>query len=215
MDEALKAHAAAGGALGQGMYAATSTLAKQIEQGAPVQVFVSADQRWMAWLAERALIDATSRVDIAANRLVLVAPASATFAVTLNQGADLAAAFAGRWTTGDPAHVPVGAYAKEALGWLGQWPALEPRLIAAADVRAALRLVERGEVAAGIVYATDARSSTAAAVVATFPAASHAPITYPAAIVGQGTPEARAFLAFLAGPGGQAVLARHGFLPPR
>jgi molybdate transport system substrate-binding protein len=213
MDAALKAHAQAGGALGQGMYAGTSTLAKQIEQGSPVHLFVSADQRWMDWLAERKLIDLASRTDIAANSLVLIAPTDAQFTVTLDNGSDLAAAIPGRWATGDPAHVPVGAYARQSLTWLGAWDALRPRLIATADVRAALRTVELGEASAGIVYATDVRGSAKVAVVGTFPAESHTPITYPAAVVGAGNPEARAFLGFLRGPGGQSVLAANGFLP--
>jgi molybdate transport system substrate-binding protein len=213
MDEAMKAHAQAGGAPGQGTYAAASTLAKQIEQGSPVHLFMSADQRWMDWLAERRLIDPASRTDIAANRLVLIAPADAPFTATLAKGSDLAATIPGRWATGDPAHVPVGAYARQSLTWLGAWDALQPRLIATADVRAALRTVELGEASAGIVYATDARSSAKVAVVGTFPVESHTPITYPAALVCTGNPAAGAFLDFLRGPGGQAVLARHGFLP--
>lgn len=211
LDEALAAHAAAGGGHGVGYYAASSSLARQIEQGLPVQLVITADERWMHWLAQRSLIDASSRAPIAGNTLVLVAPATAPFSTDLVPGSDCASAFVGSWTTADPAHVPLGSYAQQALVALGHWPALKPRLLPAADARAALRLVASGEAAAGVVYASDAQGSSAVTVVARFPAESHSPITYHAALVGRSQPAATAFQEFLRGAAGQAILVKHGF----
>ena len=214
-DAALAAFVAKGGTKGVGNYAAASALAKQIENGAPADLFISADLRWMDYLSEKKLIDAGSRVNLVSNSLVLIAPKERSFTITLAKGVELGKAFAGRWATGDPTHVPVGAYAQEALTILGAWDALKPRLVATADVRAALKIVELGEVNAGIVYATDAKSAKGVVTVATFPADSHKPILYPAAIVGKGNDAARAYLAFLVSAEGQAVLAKFGFQPAK
>jgi molybdate transport system substrate-binding protein len=219
VNEALDAHAAAGGARGTGTYAAASTLAKQIENGLPAQLFISADLRWADYLQKKNLLDAASRTTIAGNALVLIAPKERGFTWDpVAAPADLPKAFAGRWATGDPSNVPVGAYAQQALTKLSVWEAMQPRLIATADVRAALRVVELGEASAGIVYATDARRSQKSVVVATFPSVTHPPIVYPAAVIAgpedAGHQAARAFLAFLVSAPGQAVLAKHGFTPP-
>jgi molybdate transport system substrate-binding protein len=153
------------------------------------------------------------------NALVLVAPANAARPVVLAHGTDLAALLGrnGRLATGDPAHVPVGRYAQAALTWMGQWDAIAPRLARAENVRAALLLVERGEAPLGIVYATDAAASPGLRVVGTFPAESHEPITYPFALTrrAEASAEARALLAFLAGPEAAPTWQRFGFTLPR
>ena len=197
--------------------AASSTLAKQIEQGAPAGIFASADEQWMDYLAGRNLVDAASRRDLASNSLVLVVPADRPSTVDLKLGTDFAALFTGqRIATGDPAHVPVGRYAEQALKNLGGWNAVAPRLVRAESVRSALAFVERGEVGAGIVYSTDAAISSKVKVAGTFPASSHPAIVYPIALVaGRGDAEARALLAFLTGPEARTILKRHGFTDPK
>jgi molybdate transport system substrate-binding protein len=195
-------------------FASVSILARQIEQGAPTDLFASADEKWMDYLAERQLIAADTRKDLLGNELVLVVPADKPLHITIGPDTDLRAllAPAGRLATGDPAHVPVGIYAAQALQQLGLWDAIAPRLARTNDVRAALMLVERGEAAAGIVYATDAAASKAVMVAGTFPASSHDPITYPFAVTKAGdTAEARALLTFLAGPQVRAVFLQRGF----
>lgn len=195
-------------------FAASSTLARQVEQGAPANLFASADEKWMDYLAERKLIAADTRKDVLGNDLVLVVPADKPQHLTIDAKLNIAALLGpdGRIATGDPAHVPVGIYAEQALHGLGLWETLAPRLARTEDVRAALLLVERGEAPAGIVYATDAAVSKAVMVAGTFPANSHDPVTYPFAVTKAGdTPEARAFMAFLAGPDGRAVFLKRGF----
>jgi molybdate transport system substrate-binding protein len=195
-------------------FGASSTLARQIEQGAPATLFASADEQWMDYLAKRNLIVADTRKDLLSNKLVLIVPASHPQHVTIGPNFDLAALLGvnGKLTTGDPAHVPVGLYAKQALTKLGVWGVAEAHMAAAADVRGALLLVERGEAAAGIVYATDAAVSKGVVVAGTFPDDSHDPITYPFAIVkANDTPAARALLTFLEGPEAREVFAKRGF----
>lgn len=195
-------------------FGSSSTLARQIEQGAPANLFASADLRWMDFLAERKLIVTATRRDLLSNDLVLVVPAERKREVKIGPDLDLDALLgpAGRIATGDPAHVPVGTYAEQALRKLGLWDKVEKRLARTDDVRSALRLVERGEAVAGIVYATDAAVSTRVAVAGVFPAGSHDPITYPFAVTTAGdTPEARALLTFLDGPEARSVFARFGF----
>lgn len=197
--------------------AASSVLAKQIEHGAPAGIFVAANPDWMDYLDAQDLIVSKSRRDIAANRLALIEPEESDAAVDLDNPDSLVAALGpdGRLAVGDPAHVPAGDYARQALEALGLWAMLEPRLARAANVRGALALVERGESPLGIAYATDTAVSDRVKIVAIFPPSSHAPILYPAARVGAGDgPAAQAFLAFIQSPAGLAVLAEHGFLPP-
>ncbi len=200
-------------------FAASSALARQIEQGAPADLFLSADEAWMDHLAQRGHVVAATRIAALGNALALIAPADSAAAVRLERGADLLALLgpAGRLATADPAHVPAGRYAQAALTWLSQWERLEPRLARAENVRAALLLVERGEVPLGIVYATDARASAGVRVVGVFPAESHPPITYPFTLTrrAEGNAQARSLLAFLAGPEAQPVWQRHGFSLPR
>jgi len=189
--------------------AASSTLARQILAGADADVFISADQRWMDELEAAGRIVASSRADLAANRLVFVAPAgeSASFALDADPPAIRALALA------DPTHVPAGRYAQEALEWLGWWPALADRAITTPDVRAALRLVEIGEADVGVVYATDARISKRVAVLAIVPESAHTPIRYPAAMCADAHPDAAAFLRHLRSGRAAATLEAAGFSP--
>jgi molybdate transport system substrate-binding protein len=195
-------------------FGSSSTLARQIEQGAPANVFASADEKWMDYLADKKLIVSDTRKDLLGNDLVLVVPANKSQHTTIGHGFDLLGMLGpdGRVATGDPAHVPVGIYAEQALKKLGIWEAVLPRLARADDVRSALLLVERGEAPAGIVYATDAAVSKAVMVAGTFPADSHDPVSYPFAVVKAGdTPEARALMAYLDGPQTRAIFEKRGF----
>lgn len=196
-------------------FAASSALARQIEQGAAADIFASADERWMDYLAERNLIVPSSRTSALGNTLVLIAPStSAQGPVTVGSGLDLGALLGpqGRIAVGDPAHVPAGRYAQQALESLGLWQAASPRLARADNVRAALLFVERGEAPLGIVYGTDAAISDRVRVIGTFPAGSHRPISYPFALTTRGErPEARAFLTFLTGPAAVPTWKRFGF----
>lgn len=197
-------------------FASSSTLARQIENGAAAEIFLSADEEWMVYLDERSLVVRDTWSRPIGNRLVLVAPADRAHSISLEKRADLLAHLGdGRLATGDPAHVPVGRYAREALEHLGSWSALEPRLARAENVRAALALVERGEAPLGIVYATDARAARSVRIVAEFPAASHAPIRYSFAILaGHERDEVRAVLAFLISARSLEVFRSHGFDVP-
>jgi molybdate transport system substrate-binding protein len=195
-------------------FGASSTLARQIGESAPANLFVSADERWMDWLQQRDLIAPGTRRDLLRNTLVLIVPKDRARTVEIGPDLDVAVLLGpdGRLATGDPAHVPVGIYAEQALRKLGLWSKVQPHLAPAADVRAALLLVERGEAPAGIVYATDAAASPAVAVAGTFPESSHDPITYPVALTRSGdSAEARALLAFVEGPEAAAVFKRFGF----
>jgi molybdate transport system substrate-binding protein len=195
-------------------FGSSSTLARQIEQGAPADLFASADEKWMDYLAEKKLIVAGTRKDLLGNSLVLVVPGDKPRHVTIDAGFDLSGLLgpSGRLAVGDPAHVPVGIYAEQALRKLGLWDSIQPRLARTDDVRSGLLLVERGEAPAGIVYATDASVSKGVMVAGTFPPNSHDPISYPFALTKNGdTAEARALLAFLAGPQARTVFVQRGF----
>jgi molybdate transport system substrate-binding protein len=195
-------------------FGASSTLARQIEQGAPANVFASADEKWMDYLVEKKLIAVDTRKDLLGNDLVLVVASDKPIHVTINKSFDLMAVLGanGRLATGDPAHVPVGLYAEQALKALGSWDKVEPRLARTEDVRGALLLVERGEAPAGVVYATDAAVSKAVMIAGVFPADSHDPVSYPFAVTKAGdTAEARALLTFLAGPKAREVFVKRGF----
>lgn len=195
-------------------FGASSSLARQIEQGAPANIFASADVKWMDYLAEKGLIAPATRKNLLGNELVLIVPADKARKITIAPNLDLVALLGpeGRIATGDPAHVPVGLYAKEALTKLDLWQAVAPRLARTEDVRAALLLVERGEAPAGIVYATDAAASARVAIAGVFPPDSYAPVTYPFAVTKAGdTADARAVMTFLAGPECRAIFVRRGF----
>lgn len=197
-------------------FAGSSALARQIEAGAPADVFVSADQDWMDYLQAKQKLQDATRGDIVANALVLVAPSDSRLALRIAPGFALAAALgaSGRIATGDPASVPVGKYAQAALTQLGVWSAVSSRIIGADNVRTALNFVARGEAPLGIVYATDARSEPKVRIVDRFPAATHGPITYPAAALREGGADAAAFVAFLHGPAARALFDRAGFERP-
>jgi len=194
-------------------YAASSTLAKQIEAGAPADIFISADLDWMNYLGQRGLLKSGSRVDLLGNRLVLIAPADSKAALAIAAGFPLAAALGeGRLAMADPAAVPAGKYGKAALEALGVWPAVKDRIAVAENVRAALLLVARGEAPLGIVYATDAAVEPGVKIVATFPADTHPPIIYPMAIAASSAePEAGVFAAYLEGPTAKAIFEKQGF----
>lgn len=193
-------------------FGSSSALARQVEAGAPADLFLSSSDEWVDYLQQRGLVDSTTRVDLLANRLVIVAPAGEGFPVELSPGFDFAGAFAGRLALGDPDHVPAGVYARQALRRLGWWEGLRHRLAPAPDVRAALVFVERGECAAGIVYATDAAISARVEVVALLPDSLHAPIRYSAAATsGRATPAVLEVLARLRSPAAAAVFRRCGF----
>jgi molybdate transport system substrate-binding protein len=193
-------------------FAASSALARQIEAGGNADVFVSADEEWMDYLASRSLIDDASRRDVAGNRLVLIAPADSPVNFALTPGLDLTAALGdGRLAIADPDIVPAGRYARAALTTLGAWNAVSRRLVRAENVRAALIYVARGECPLGIVYSTDAQIEPKVRVVTTFPDHTHAPITYPAAATVDAGPLAAAFIAYLSSANAAPVWKKHGF----
>jgi molybdate transport system substrate-binding protein len=207
---------AAGNAPISSSFAASSALARQIEQGAPADLFLSADEPWMDYVQKAGLIVDTSRKSVLGNALVLIAPATAKTAnIKIDKTTDLLALLGkdGRIATGDPASVPVGKYAQQSLTSLGMWDKLQPRIASAENVRAALLLVERGEVPLGIVYATDAAASKAVKVVGTFPADSHPAITYPFAVTkrAEANADAKKLLQFLSGPEATAIFRAAGF----
>jgi molybdate transport system substrate-binding protein len=207
------AYAAAGAATPRFSFAASSVLARQIEAGARADVFFSADQEWMDYLAARGLIRNDSRRDILGNRLVLIAPAASTAELHIARGFPLVHALGkGRLATGDPDYVPAGKYARSALMTLGVWGDVADRLVRADNVRVALAFVARGETPFGIVYATDAAAEPKVRVVDTFPADSHLPITYPVAVTSVARPEAAAFISFTVSEKAAEIFRRAGFL---
>lgn len=194
------------------VFGASSALARQVEAGAPADVFASADLSWMDYLDRRGRIDAATRRNMLGNELALVAPAGRRFDVEMRSGFDLAGAFRGKLCTGEPGVVPVGIYARQSLEALGWWNGLEGRIVGTDDVRTALAFVERGECAAGIVYASDAAISDKVEIVARFPEDAHQPIVYPFALVRGAGPDAKAFLEFVAtDAAAAAVFTRYGF----
>jgi molybdate transport system substrate-binding protein len=196
--------------------AASSALARQIESGSPADVFISADQQWMDYLATRKLIKTDTRIDIVSNSLVLVAPADSKLSLRISPGFGIAKALGknGRLSTGDPVSVPAGKYAAAALAKLGVWEAVKDRIIPADNVRTALNFVALGEAPLGIVYATDARGNTRVRVVDTFPASSHERISYPAAATASANAHAATFVKFLRSDKAQAIFDKAGFGEP-
>ncbi|HLY45135.1 MAG TPA: molybdate ABC transporter substrate-binding protein [Stellaceae bacterium] len=193
-------------------YAASSLLAKQIENGAPADLFISADLQWMDYLQQRKLIDPKSRVDLLGNRLVLIAAKDSALAVTIAPGFALARLLGdGRLAMADPAAVPAGIYGKAALEKLRVWPAVAGRVAAAENVRAALALVARGEAPLGIVYQTDAAVEPGVRIVAAFPPDSVPPIVYPMALTPAAPKDAAAFALYLRGPLARALFEAQGF----
>lgn len=195
-------------------FSSSAVAARQIEAGAEADVFVSADQVWMDYLADKRLIRRESRRDLVGNRLVLIAPRTSKLQLALKPGLDLGRALGGgRLAVGDPDSVPAGRYARGALTRLGAWPGVENRLARAENVRVCLTYVARGEAPLGVVYETDARSEAAVRIVGIFPADSHPPIVYPAALTSRSAPEAAGFLRYLQGAEARRVFLRHGFRP--
>jgi molybdate transport system substrate-binding protein len=194
-------------------YAASSTLVKQIEQGAPADVFVSADVDWMDYASQKKLIADDTRVNLLGNKIVLIAPNDSKIGnVTIGPGFDLARlAGDGRITTGDVRAVPVGKYAKAALEKLGAWTAVAPKMAMAENVRAALALVARGEAALGIVYETDAKVEPVVKIVGVFPDGSHPAIIYPVAATTAAKPDTNGYLAFLRTQAAKAIFEKYGF----
>lgn len=194
-------------------YAASSSLMKQIEQGAPADVFLSADIDWMDYGASHNLIKTDTRENLLGNRLVLIAPRDSKIGnVTIAPGFDLAGLVgSGHIATGDVRAVPAGLYAKAALEKLGVWSSVESKIAMAENVRAALVLVARGEASLGIVYETDAKVDPGVKIIGVFPEDSHPPIIYPVAMTKNAKPYAAEYLAFLITPEAKAVFERYGF----
>jgi molybdate transport system substrate-binding protein len=193
-------------------FAASSTLARQIENGAPADMFFSADLEWMDYLQARKLIQPATRHDVLGNRLVLIAPTDSRVMLKIQPHFALAATLGkGRLATGDPDSVPVGRYAREALTNLGVWDEVSARLVRADSVRSALAFVDRGEAALGIVYLTDALVDKKVRVVDEFPANTHMAIIYPVALTPMAKEDAAKFLSFIRGPAGNAAFQRYGF----
>lgn len=194
-------------------YAASPALAKQIENGAPADLFASADLDWMDYLAQKKLIKDDTRVNLLGNKLVLIAPKDSKIGnVAIGPGFDLAKlAGDGRIATADVRAVPAGKYAKAALEKLGSWAAAEPKLAMAENVRAALAFVARGETVLGIVYETDAAVEANVKIIGHFPSDSHPTIVYPVALVATARPDAARYLAFLRSDSAKAIFERYGF----
>ena len=194
-------------------YAASSALAKQIENGAPADLFISADTDWMDYLAERKLINSVTRVNLLKNQLVLIAPAKNTIQVKIATNFPLAELLGGgRLAMADPRYVPAGKYGRAALQTLGVWDSVKNRIAPAENVRAALALVSRGEAPLGIVYRTDALADARVRIVGEFPPNTYPPIIYQAALTARSVhPEAANLLAFLSSAEGRAIFRKYGF----
>jgi molybdate transport system substrate-binding protein len=195
-------------------FAASSALARQIENGAPADIFMSADTDWMDYLQTRHLIQDETRHDVAGNRLVLIAPSDSTLKLKIEPHFALAAALGrGHLATGDPDAVPVGRYAEAALQKLGVWSQIENRVVRADSVRSALTFVDRGEAPLGIVYETDALIDKKVRVIDVFPAETHAPIVYPVALTRGAQAAAFRFVAFISSPAASQTFKSYGFVP--
>ncbi|WP_066553079.1 molybdate ABC transporter substrate-binding protein [Croceicoccus bisphenolivorans] len=195
-------------------FAGSGALARQVAVGAPADVFLSADEKWMDWLDQEVSLREGSRANLATNSLVLIAPLASEVAFFPAKGGWRKAIGEGRLALADPVAVPAGRYAKGSLITLGVWEEIKDRVAETADVRAALALVGRGDAPLGIVYGSDAQADENVRVVGTFPDESHVPIRYPLAILARSrNPDAEPFRAFLLSEEGQEIFARHGFGP--
>jgi molybdate transport system substrate-binding protein len=194
-------------------FAASSVLARQIEASHGVDIFMSADSDWMNYLDNRSLIEHETRKNLLGNHLVLIAPASDNTSLTIVPHFDLVGRLrGGRLSIADPDTVPAGKYARTSLTTLGVWNSVVDHLVQAENVRIALAYVSRGEASLGVVYTTDALSDKGVHIVGTFPDNTHAPIVYPAALIKDAKPEAKAFLDFLSGPEARAIFVKDGFV---
>jgi molybdate transport system substrate-binding protein len=192
--------------------AASSELARQIEAGAPADVFFSADLEWMDYLGQRKLVRPGSRHDVVTNRLVLIAPLDSKVSLKIAPGFDLMGALGqGKLATGDPDSVPVGKYAHAALEKLGVWDRVSGRVVGAENVRSALAFVARGEAPLGIVYQTDALAEKRVRIVDVFPQDSHPAITYPIALTTRASPEAQRFVDFVTSDIAKPIFRKYGF----
>lgn len=198
-------------------FAASSALARQIQSGAPADIFVSADEPWMDSVEKAGLLRPATRKPLLRSRLALIAPRASTARIAIGPAMPLGRALGdGRLALADPDAVPAGRYARAALEKLRVWPDVSRRIARAENVRAALALVERGEAPFGIVYSTDARASAKVRLVGLFPANSHPPIVYPIATLKTArSADAEPFRRFLVSPSGRAIFARYGFVPAR
>lgn len=192
-------------------FASSSTLGKQIEAGAPAEIFASADKKWMDYLDRRGLIDQSSRKDVLGNTLVFISPKDQVVKVKMDKKFKLAEAFTGKLCMAATEHVPAGIYGKQALQSMTWWPSVENRVVGAEDVRSALIFVERGECTLGIVYATDARVSKKVVIDERFPASTHDPIIYPFALTPQASASAKNFFKYLQSDAAKVVFLRYGF----
>jgi len=213
LDDAAKAYESKSGDKIVVSYAASSALAKQIESGAPADIFFSADLDWIDYLQEKKLIDVASRHSLLGNTLVLIAPNNSTVSLTIEKNFPLLQALGrdGKLAMASVDSVPAGKYGKASLTYLGVWDAVAPRVVQAENVRAALAFVAKSEAALGIVYGTDAKSEPAVRVVGTFPEDSHPKIVYPVAVLASAKPEARKFLDFLLSPEAAPAFEAQGF----
>jgi molybdate transport system substrate-binding protein len=195
------------------VYGSSAALARQIDHGAPADIFISADLTWMDYLDKAKLIRPGTRQNLLGNALVLIEPADESANLTIAPGFDLAGATGdGKVAVCTIASCPGGIYAKQALEALGIWTKVEPKLAQADNIRTALTLVSRGEAKFGIVYATDAKADPKVKVVGTFPEATHSPIVYPAALVATSkNPDAASFLAYLSSQAASKILTEQGF----
>lgn len=191
-------------------YAGSSTLAKQIEAGAPANLFISADEQWMNYLQNKKIIAGTDRVNLLGNRLVMISPKDQTYHFQMNQNFDPTTAFKGKWCTGNTESVPVGKYAKQALINLNWWTKLKPRLVETEDVRAALNFVVRGECPIGIVYATDAMITDKVSIVAEFPKNTYPAVIYPMGMIKKDASTVK-YYQYLQGDEAKAVFKKYGF----
>jgi len=199
------------GTIIQKSFGSSATLAKQIEHGAPADIFISADTRWMEYLLDKQALDQGSVSPLLNNTLVMITPKAKPFNVALEPHFKFSQAFTGKLCTGEPSAVPAGIYAKQALTRLQWWDDIQARVVGAQDVRAALTLVERGECEVGIVYQTDAQISDNVLVIATFPPELHAPILYPISLTRNAQPSARKVYEFLKSSAAAKVFKQHGF----
>ncbi len=195
------------------VYGGSGTLAKQLEQGAPGDLFISADEKWMQYLKDRRLVQNATVKSWLGNRLVMIAPQTKPLTIKADASTDINQQAPGYWCTGDTLSVPVGIYARQSLSSLGWWEKLRNRLVSTQDVRATLNLVERGECDVGIVYASDAQASGKVKIAGEFPENSHVPIVYPMALLPEASFATMAFYRYLQSPAARKTLVSYGFRP--
>lgn len=212
MDEQGRAFQKAGGPPVRFSYAASSAIARQVEQGAPADVFISADSDWMTYVEQRGLLKPGTRRDLLTNHLALIAPKGSPVRLAVGRNMPLARALGPRRLAMAAPEAPAGKYGRAALSHLGVWRSVEGRVVSAENVRAALAYVSRGEAPLGIVYDTDAKADPGVRIVGLFPDGSHPRIVYPAAVLaGSQHPAAGRFMVYLATPGAKTIFQKHGF----